>query len=235
MSEEHVDERELLAAEYVLGTLDASLAEAVRQIAERDAELANAIRLWEDLLFPLSALAPPEAPPRDVWERLQRAMEREVRSQKRAARMQRPRARRWLDSLALWRILAGGFAAATIAALLLVPRPDPVAYMTVLQTEREAPAWFVEAAEGGLQLISLSPLHPEGERVLELWALPPGADSPTSLGIIPPQGVIAIEDLPFEPQSGMLIEVSSEPPGGSPEAGPTGPVLFIGELRQAPD
>ncbi|WP_376087849.1 hypothetical protein ACE7GA_15050 [Roseomonas sp. CCTCC AB2023176] len=37
----------------------------------------------------------------------------------------------------------------------------------------------------------------------------------------------------IRPQPGMLIEISLEPPGGSPTGRPTGPILFIGRLTAA--
>ena len=75
---------------------------------------------------------------------------------------------------------------------------------------------------------------PEPGRVLELWALPPGATAPTSLGLIPPEGRIIVPAERIVPQPDMLIEISLEPPGGSPTGRPTGPVLFIGRLSAVP-
>ena len=68
--------------------------------------------------------------------------------------------------------------------------------------------------------------------MLQLWALPPGATAPTSLGLIPAAGQITVTPETIRPQPGMLIEISLEPPGGSTTGRPTGPVLFIGRLSR---
>jgi anti-sigma-K factor RskA len=69
--------------------------------------------------------------------------------------------------------------------------------------------------------------------VLELWALPQGATAPTSLGLIPADGRITVRPATITPQAGMLIEITLEPPGGSPIGRPTGPIQFIGRLAPA--
>ena len=73
----------------------------------------------------------------------------------------------------------------------------------------------------------------DAARVLQLWALPPGATAPTSLGLIPAEGRVTVTPETIRPQAGMLIEISLEPPGGSTTGRPTGPVLFIGRLSAA--
>ena len=60
-------EREALAGEYVLGTLDAAQARAVRD----DPTMAEAIAGWETRLAPWQALAVPEAPPPDLLARIE--------------------------------------------------------------------------------------------------------------------------------------------------------------------
>ena len=66
----------------------------------------------------------------------------------------------------------------------------------------------------------------------QLWALPEGG-VPVSLGLLPQSGA---RDLVLSPaaQSALMrtatVAVSLEPPGGSPEPVPTGPVLFTAAL-----
>lgn len=55
--------RDALAAEYVLGTLEAREAAAVAAALPADPALREAVAAWEARLAPLVALAPPEAPP----------------------------------------------------------------------------------------------------------------------------------------------------------------------------
>ncbi|NKC30509.1 anti-sigma factor [Falsiroseomonas selenitidurans] len=222
------DERDALAAEYVLGTLEAREAAAVAAALPNDPALAEAVAAWEARLAPLAALAPPEAPPPGLWQRIEAALD--------PAPPPAPTRKSWLATLFdPWR--AGALGATALAAglaafILLRPEPEP-RLMTVLLTERDQPAWLVEADGGGIRLASLNPRPaPEG-RVLELWALPQGATAPTSLGLIPAEGRIAVSPSTIRPSPGMLIEITLEPPGGSPIGRPTGPILFIGRLAPA--
>lgn len=129
--------------------------------------------------------------------------------------------------------------AAGLAAFLLfrpaapVPQATAPQLMTVLLTSSDQPAWLVQAEGESLRLASLNPRPVEPGRVTQLWALPQGATAPTSLGIIPPEGRITVTPSGLRPTAGMLIEITLEPPGGSPTGRPTGPILFIGRLAPA--
>ena len=228
-------EREALAGEYVLGTLDARLMDAMEAALPRDAGLRALVAAWEARLAPLTALAPPEAPPPDLWRRIEAALpggapaSGDAPLPVAARRFGLPQGRFWQG----WAIGASALAAGLAGFILLRPAPEP-RLMTVLLTSGDQPAWVVEAAPGGaLRLASLNPQPVDPDRVLQLWALPPGATAPTSLGLIPAAGPITVTPETIRPQPGMLIEISLEPPGGSTTGRPTGPVLFIGRLSAA--
>lgn len=218
------EERDALAAEYVLGTLEAREAAAVAAALPGDAALAEAVAGWEAKLAPLSALATPEAPPPGLWNRIEAALDPAPR-----------RASWWRALLDPWRVGAIGataLAAGLAAVMILRPAPEP-RLMTVLLTDREQPAWLVEADQAGIRLASLNTRPPPPDRVLELWALPQGATAPTSLGLIPADGRFTVRPATIRPSPGMLIEITLEPPGGSPIGRPTGPIQFIGRLAPA--
>lgn len=229
------EERDALAGEYVLGTLEAGAVRDVeRSLAAGDAELRDAVAAWETRLAPLTALAPQEAPPPGLWARIEAALPAAPGA---AAAAPPPRApeRRRSDP---WRWLALGSSAvaAGLAALLLVrPAPEGAPLMTVLLTSRDQPAWLVEADRGGalrLAAVNRQPVPPD--RVMQLWALPQGATAPTSLGLIPSEaGQYSASTTAIRPSPGMLVEITLEPPGGSPTGRPTGPILFIGRLSEA--
>lgn len=232
MTPEETD-REALAGEYVLGTLDAREAAAVERAMATDPALRDAVAAWEARLAPLSALAPPEAPPPGLWARIEAALPGAA-----AAAAPKPpepeRVPRW------WRVLAISATAAAcgLFALVLLPPPERPAeaprMMTVLLSSRDQPAWLVEAErDGAIRLAALNPQAVPSDRVLQLWALPQGATAPTSLGLIPAAGRVTVTPAQLRPEPGMLIEISLEPPGGSPTGRPTGPVLFIGRLTAA--
>jgi anti-sigma-K factor RskA len=217
--------RDELAAEYVLGTLEAREAAEVAHALATDAALAEAVARWEARLAPLTALAAPEAPPPGLWARIEAALD------------PRPATTPgWWRKLAdPWRLGALGataVAAGLAAFILLRPAPAPM-LMTVLLTDRDQPAWLVQAAGGEIRLAALNTRPPPPDRVLELWALPQGATAPTSLGLIPADGRVTVRPTTIRPSPGMLIEITLEPPGGSPIGRPTGPIQFIGRLAPA--
>ena len=72
---------------------------------------------------------------------------------------------------------------------------------------------------------------PEPGRVSELWALAPGAEAPISLGVIPSEGLVNLPAGTIQPRRNTLVEITSEPSGGSPTGRPTGPLRFIGKLH----
>jgi anti-sigma-K factor RskA len=193
--------------------------------------LRELVAAWEARLAPLIALATPEAPPPDLWRKIEAALPG-------AAPDEDPEPRpgfgtRWARLWQGWAIGASVVAAGLAGFILLQPEPGP-RLMTVLLTSRDQPAWVVEAQRGGaLRLASLNPQPVDADRVLQLWALPQGATAPTSLGLIPAAGEVTVTPETLRPQPGMLIEISLEPPGGSTTGRPTGPVLFIGRLSAA--
>jgi anti-sigma-K factor RskA len=152
-------ERDALAGEYVLGTLDAATARAVERALPQDAALRAAVEAWEARLAPLSTLAPPEAPPPGLWERIERALDPTAAV---AAAAHPPPTQSGPGLGWLWRGWAvGASAVAAGLALVLLLRPPPAApeqrLMTVLLTQRDQPAWLVEAERGGaIRLASMN-------------------------------------------------------------------------------
>lgn len=213
------EQREEWAAEYVLGTLEAREADAVRALMARDAGFAQQVADWERRLSPLMALATPEAPPPDLWARIEATLG--------AAPARRP----WRFLWPAFGLGAGAVAAGLAAILIFRPAAPPL--MTVLLTSQDQPAFLVEAERGEIRLAALNPRGVEAGRVMQLWALPQGATAPTSLGIVPEGGRYSVTPRGIRPEPGMLIEITLEPPGGSPTGRPTGPILFIGRLSAA--
>ena len=224
------DDLDLLAAEYVLG----ALAPDERAAAERrlldNPDLAARVAAWQMRLAPLAGDLAPVAPRPQVWQQIRRSL---------TAARREPRVP-WWRRLGLWRGWAGIATAAALGLLAMVvtaPSPAP-GLVAVLTAADGRPVWLVsaaadEAALGARQLAdSLQP-----GRVPELWLLPAGATRPVSLGLLDPVGANrrSLEGLPADAIGvGALLEVSLEPPGGSPTGLPTGPVVSKGFLVAAP-
>ncbi len=69
------DEAEALAAEYVLGTLDAEARARFDRDLLADAELRALVSDWEQRLAPLAEGAPPVEPPDRLWSKIETGLE----------------------------------------------------------------------------------------------------------------------------------------------------------------
>jgi anti-sigma-K factor RskA len=99
------------------------------------------------------------------------------------------------------------------------------------------PAWLIQISDDHtLGVRTLQAQRREADRSFELWLLPDGERGPVSLGLLPASGDT---ELDLEPDVRQLLSsatglaVSLEPAGGSPEDGPTGPILYQGPLAPA--
>lgn len=217
-------ERDLRAAEYVLGTLSAE--ERLAFERERAADpAAEAARLaWERRLSPLALAAPEVAPPAGVWAAIRQALPRRT-----AASDERVLALR--RQVTRWRMAAGGagLLAAGLALFVTVGGRDPgPRYLAVVQSGGAVPALVVtvDIAAGTAQVRPVGAETPAG-RSLELWYVAGGAP-PKPLGLVgSAPGRIT---LPAGTAADGVIAVSVEPPGGSPTGQPTGPVIYTGKL-----
>lgn len=70
MTEAQHDDQESLAAEYVLGTLDAEERARARALAAMDPAFAALVRAWERRLGELNVLVAEVEPPPGVWDRI---------------------------------------------------------------------------------------------------------------------------------------------------------------------
>lgn len=225
-------DRDSRAAEYVLGTNNAAEAAATARDMAADPALSEAVAGWERRLAPLAALAQPEAPPPGLWSRIEAAISpAPARAAPRGA---------WRERLLQY--WAGGATAAALALgayVLVGVRTQPAPLTAVMVTDRTQAAWSAVAErDGTIRLTAAAPVVGEEQptpagRIMQLWALPPGAAAPTSLALLEPgQRRVTLPAPAVRPVAGMLIEITLEPPGGSPTGHPTGPVLFIGRLSQ---
>ena len=74
MTPEQDQDNDTVAAEYVLGTLDADERAQAEALMLVDADFAAAVRQWERRLGELNALVAPIEPPAPVWDRIKTAL-----------------------------------------------------------------------------------------------------------------------------------------------------------------
>jgi anti-sigma-K factor RskA len=220
-----------IAAEYVLGVLDAAERRAVEQRLAREPALAAEVAFWETRLGGMADAIPPVAPPERTWGAIERAI---------AARATKPAWAGLWNNLAVWRGLTVATTGLATASLVLL------AYVAV-QTSQRTPlvasldasggrSSFVAAvtAAGDSVMIVPAALASTDQRALELWLIPPGG-KPHSLGLIEPGRPVRLnvpKELIAQVNAEAVLAVSLEPPGGSPTGQPTGPVIANGKLAR---
>lgn len=212
-----------LAGEYVLRLLSPAEERACAQREETDPAFAAEVARWRDDLGALDAAYVPVAPPAALRAQVLARLFPEAPQPSALARL-------W-GSVALWRGLA--VAAGAVAVWLAVtpaPEPNLVAALAPGPGAGEFVATY-DPETGTIRVTRLAGA-PDPGRVFEVWAVVD--DAPVSLGLLPdlPRGEIVLPpDLAARIGDGTKVEVSEEPEGGSPEAGPTGDVMAIGFLR----
>ena len=222
--------RDLRAAEYVLGTLSVDERAAFDLERAVDPATARAVAAWEARLGPLALAVPAETPPDHVWPRIARALTPSGPSQAPALD---DRVIRLGAQLRRWRLAAGGagLLAAGLALFVAVGgrREAPgTRYLAVVQSGGALPALVlrIDTETGTAEVRPVGAETPAGKS-LELWYIGAGA-APKAIGLV---GAAATRiALPAETAANGLIAVTVEPPGGSPNGAPTGPVVYSGTL-----
>jgi anti-sigma-K factor RskA len=219
---EDVGGPDMLAAEYVIGTLDLAEAEAARARIELDRLFAAEVRFWEGVLYPLTSLVAPVDPPTTLWSRIE-ATTGAPSLPVRPVNDNRP---------GFWRplALASLAVAAGLAAFLVLRPASPPAFAVLTPTGSKAAVLVALArADGAILVRPSGVIVTPTDRDLQLWALGVGAARPTSLGLLGAEGRV----VPQGVAPGTQLLVSLEPKGGSPTGQPTGPVVYGGTLERA--
>ncbi len=239
------DDLQVLAGEYVLGTLPAAERLAVSQRLATEPALQQAVNDWEERLLPLTQLAEPVPLPAHLASRIEASLQgkrQQARAPAAPAATMPPRnaSGGWWNHLGLWRALAGsGFAMAALMAAVLVTRTAPVAtppkFMVVLVAPQDkAPGWVVQASSTRqISLIPLGVAEVPADKALEFWTKADDWNGPVSLGLVKPGQPLQVQLDKLPPlQPNQLFELTLEPPTGSPIGKPTGPIQFIGRAVQ---
>ena len=221
------------AAEYALGTLDASERATLAARRLREPELDEAIRAWEERLAPLSEVTPEIEPPRDLLP----AIEARIRSAPTDAptngtvvALERG-IRRW-RAMAIAASLLAGVLAIGFVAREATRQSAPREYVAILQKDAASPAIevTVNLDKQELTVRPVAAQAPPG-KAYELWIIDAKLGAPRSLGLIgdTPRGASLSA---FDPAivAGATYAVTVEPPGGSPTGQPSGTPVFVGKL-----
>ncbi len=242
----HLDENgpvpggdDIVAAEYVVGLLEAEERAEVAARLERDAAFARLVDEWEVRLSPMAEAYPSAQPPADA----KHGIDRMLFSSEAASTRSDSAARAGLwQSIAFWRGLTVAalalVAIAIIVPLVSQPRPGPAAgpqYVASISPKDSDVSYlaYYDAKTGQLSLSHVSGERGSGHD-FELWAIE-GQAKPVSLGVIPTGKSIKVKvgpALESELAKGGVLAISLEPPGGSPTGQATGPVVAVGGLQK---
>lgn len=225
------DDIDALAAEYVLGTLDAGERASVAARRQREAALDAAIMDWERRLHPLTEAIAEVQPPRGLLARI------EARISGGGASAQVLALNR---QVSFWRrsaMAASALAASLVIALgvrELAPPDKPKTLVAVLQKDAQSPAFLV-SVDIDNKLMTVRPVaaHREAGKSHELWIIHDSLGAPRSLGVIDDERAMTRPTLAAYKRDvieSATLAVSLEPAGGSPTGAPTGPVVFAGKM-----
>jgi anti-sigma-K factor RskA len=228
MNHEHEELIDLLAAEYVIGTLRGSARRRFERICS-SMPAANAARSrWEDRFAVLALRMDPIAPQARTW----RAIHQQLFPTAVTPPPPRMRRRHWLALAAAVALLA--------LAFLLVPQwtTAPTEVVAVLGSDAAHPQWRVERSADAhrLRVTALSAIGSNPGSAFELWALPRDGTAPVSLGLLPRDGNVARSLNSAQSsavQAAGKLAVSVEPAGGSSTGAPTGPVIMLGAVASS--
>ncbi len=232
------EEIDLLAAEYVLGTLHRDERTLLMSTLANDPEARAAVAAWETRLAPLSAALDEVAPPPELWSRIESALPstRPFAVVEGGLGEEGPAVPALRRSLARWRVatVATGALAAGLAifiadrVLIQHPAVQP-SYVAVVNRGGDLPALVVrvDLASGAVFVRPVAAEAPSGKS-LELWYI--GADKPPKS-----MGLIGSDEIRMPLPAGMNLDKASfavtvEPNGGSPTGEPTGPIVYSGQL-----
>jgi anti-sigma-K factor RskA len=212
-------DNDLLAAEYVLGSLEGEERRTAEHLLATDTAFARSVAVWQQKLVPLAVQISPVAPPADLWQRIEADIAPPVSAE---ILPFRKRARFWQGAT-----VAALAIAASLAAFIVLHQPKPQEIAVLSPLSGGAPVLIATTAASGFLIIQpTAPLTVPTDKDLELWVLTQGETKPRSLGVLPPSG----RQLEAELAPNTQLLVSLEPKGGSPTGQPTGPVLYGGSL-----
>ncbi len=225
-----LDDIDALAAEYVLGTLDARERAGVAVRRTREPRLEAAIDAWEKRLAPLCAQVADETPPDDMLARIERLLPPVVLGQNaKLVGMLETRVRRWRS------VAVGASALAACLALAIglretVLAPQPQSYVAVFNTGDVLPA-FAMTIDLATRQVTVRPVGAPAQpgRTYQLWiASDQLGPNPRSLGLLGDGSTTGRALLTsYDPSllQRATFGVSLEPAGGSPTGQPTSPAL----------
>ncbi|ERS83698.1 hypothetical protein Q672_04405 [Marinobacter sp. EVN1] len=222
------DDLDMLAAEFVLGTLPVEDRQRVQRLRTTHPELDAQILQWESRLSTLNEEIEPVDPAPGLFARIERSIDQleQASSQHNEVVRLRQQVSRWRLSTAATSIAA----MLLIAVMMLEPTPTESPYVAVFQHNDEQPAFLLTVDLARKQL-NIQPVtaRPAGNQSYQLWIKDDElGPTPRSVGVLNEHFEVdpaALTNYDAELLRRATFGISLEPRGGSPTGQPTGPAL----------
>ncbi|ETF04565.1 hypothetical protein W822_05330 [Advenella kashmirensis W13003] len=245
---------DLLAAEYVLGTLRGGARHRFEQQIANNPALVREVAAWQQAFAHLDLNDEPVQPPARVWqaisERLSRDAAQAARNEDTFNQAHYPDTQEssapprfdMARKVKIWQMTSAALAACLVVALFwpdsvgrrddaALVRPIAVLSSTTPNSVSHLIAGY-DARQRSLMFTPLNVTTTDAQHSLQLWRI--GADKkPVSLGLLDPGKRTRIDYETLSTLEGMTLAVSLEPAGGSPTGQPTGAVLYAGVVALA--
>ena len=241
---------DILAGEYVLGTLDQAERARAEQLMVTDTAFQKTVNEWNQRLAPLSEAIEPVSPPSSAWAKLESALSSSVPESSQPLAELASQLVELKRSLTAWRFAAMTAVAASVALAVVWisgldtafrQTPPEERYVAMLHSDKGKMGFVITMNMHGKQF-AIRPVSAQApaDKVYELWAIMKDSKKrPMTLGLVG-TGAYAMMDAPREIdrkelEKGVQLAVSLESVGGAPAGAPMGPVMFAGLLvKQTP-
>jgi anti-sigma-K factor RskA len=246
--------KDLLAAEYVLGTLRGGARRRFEHRLQKDPMLVREVAGWQQAFSQMDLHDAPIRPPDHVWEAISMRLPPDIDTRAQAnigasnqdqydnQKISDPVRVPAHRTARLWQLTSAALAACLVIALVwpisTVNRdaPSSVQPIAVLSpTSPNSGAHLIAGYDARRRALVFTPLNvatPDSQHSLQLWRI--GADKkPVSLGLLNPAGMTRIDVEQLSTLEGITLAVSLEPAAGSPTGQPTGSVLYAGAVTLA--
>ncbi len=227
-----LEDSDLLAAEYVLGTLDVAERVVAASRTEFDLPFAQLVDAWQERLAPLIDAIEPVPPSDHVLNSLL------VRLFGMPSNVDEVALARLKRRIRVWQGATVGLSAVAAGLLAWVglgggTSPSSEQFTAVLQRDAGAPTMVlnVDLKSRRLTVTSLASATPAGKSY-ELWIIDAAIGAPRSLGLVPAKAATHELLTLYDPAviTNATYAVTVEPPGGSPTGQPSGTPILTGRL-----
>ncbi len=213
------DTDDLLAAEYVLGALDAAERADVEGRAKRDPAFAALITAWQDRLSAINIdYAPVRAP------RLLPKIESRLFGAAKVSWWRRFGNWSWLDNI-LGQAVLTALSVALLAWMLSFSQGE--IYTTTLSADASTLRYTAHLEDGKISLTRTAGKPAAQGHSYELWIILEG-QTPKSLGLIDQTLTMTAP----KAEIGYTLAVTEEPAGGAPKGIPTGTLVAAGRFEK---